>query len=111
MVKPNAISETPVRTQAICVRSSAMRVRSHPKWLSEVVRTSKRPEPRLGASLMPFRPTPEKAEKRYSVVVAAICQYLASSNSFLYRSQLLVLFDEFLDIDSSLDWVQQLHTA
>ena len=53
MVKPNPISDVPVRTQAIWVRSSANRVRTQPKWLSEVMCTSKRSGPRFtGSSLI-----------------------------------------------------------
>src|SRR5271169_4628097 len=43
MVNPNPISATAVRTHAMSVRSSAMRVRIQAKWLSDVTCTSKRP--------------------------------------------------------------------
>src|SRR5262245_39415745 len=42
MVKPKPNSDTEVRSQASSVRSVARRVRIQAKWLSEVVRTSKR---------------------------------------------------------------------
>jgi hypothetical protein len=38
ITNPKPISATAARTHAMSVRSSATRVRIHPKWLSEVIR-------------------------------------------------------------------------
>src|SRR5690349_20473099 len=40
MVKPKAMSEADVRTQAMIVRSRASRVRIHAKWFDAVAETS-----------------------------------------------------------------------
>jgi len=51
------------------VRSNAMRVRSHPKWLSEVVRTSNRPGEGV---LMAFMVSLRLQDAAYHIVGGAI---------------------------------------
>ena len=81
ITKPKPMRDTAVRVHAIIVRSSAIRVRSHAKWLSEVSLTVKRPasSPAWGSLMVPSILCRAEGARGISAAADAVVKVRASA--------------------------------